>query len=93
MGGRNNLIKEVKDKMDEMLDIALSISYVGGCISTMNNSLCIPVYLYSDIQEELDEMDTEDIVNLKGTLREDHDEMRRYKMHLYMDIYGDYDVE
>ena len=91
MGGRNNLIQEVRDTMDEMLDIALSISYIGGCISTMNNNLCIPVYLYSDIQEELNEMDTDDIVNLKNTLREDYKEMRSYEMHLYMDIYGDYD--
>ena len=84
MGGRKNLIQEVKDTMDEMLDIALSISYAGGCIHTMNGSLCIPIYLYSDIQEELNEMDTDDIVILKGTLREDYDEMRRYKANLLL---------
>lgn len=89
MGGRRYLIVEVKMKMNDILDEILELSYMGG--ETHNLNLCIPIKFYSDIMEELEDMDTDDIVILKGTLREDYEEVRRCKMNLYIDIYGDYD--
>jgi hypothetical protein len=89
MGGRNNLIKEVKDKMQDILDEALEVSYMGGTVNNLN--LYIPIKYYGDIEEELNEKDTDDIVILKGTLREDYEYIRQYKMSLYTDIYGNHD--
>lgn len=89
MGGRNNLIKEVKDKMQDILDEALEVSYMGGTVNNLN--LCIPIKYYGDIEEELNETDTDDIVILKGTLREDYEYIRQYKMSLYTDIYDNHD--
>ena len=41
MGGRNNLIKEVKDKMQDILDEALEVSYMGGTVNNLNLCICI----------------------------------------------------